>query len=167
MTDPLEPLRPLTPQQQDEFDHRRESASVLQTKCSQCGAWYETYKRSLPFQEAFDCDCGQPITFEVPALDARSLGLNLNDTDLRLDTGMEIREAVATACHWWGKTGRHLMKRQDKRTIDQMVSADPDSANYMPSAILNGEPWDHLDKREKVQVVKAWHHHFIRKPQTL
>lgn len=172
MTEPLEPLKPITAQQQDEFNVRRESASVVQHACSKCGAWYETPKRSAAYQEAFLCDCGNPMTFTVPPFDASSLsvsaGIGLGDLDQRLESGMTIRQALADASYWWGKTGRHMMKkhREGKTEETAFATLDPNSKNFMPSAILNGEPWDQLDNREKVQVVKAWHHHFIRNKQT-
>lgn len=166
MTDDMEPLQPLTPQQQDEFEHRRESATVVQHKCRQCGAWYETPKRNGEYVEAFACDCGNPITFTVPAIDIRAaVSFDISDPDQKLDTGMTVREAIANACYWWGKTGRHAMKRHG--IAEAVSSLDPDDQNYIPSGIVNGEPWDVLNNRERAFIVKAWHHHFVRKPQTI
>lgn len=163
MTEPLEPLKPLDAKEQDEFDRRRESATVVQHKCLKCGAWYETPKRQSAYQEAFLCDCGNPISFTVPAIDLGQAAGQI-DMDERFDTGMSVREAVANASYWWSKTGRRLMKKDHAKRSDFFSSPDPDNENFMPSAIINGEPWDQLDTREKLFLVKAWHHYFIRKP---
>lgn len=160
MTEELEPLRELTAAEQKVFAERREIASVVQHKCAGCGAWYETAKRATEFLEAFTCDCGQPMTFTVPALVIVSADpLKLED---RLDTGMTIREAIANACYWWNKTGRHLMKRANSGQ-NPFSSLDPNSTeNFIPSAIINGEPWEQLVDREKLFVVKSWHNEFVR-----
>ena len=81
----------------------------------------------------------------------------------RLDTGMTASEALKRAEHWWQKFGRHLIHKQDSET----ASLDPESANFIPSGIINGLPWDELTKREKLHITKAYHHNFVRKPQTL
>lgn len=167
MTDKLEPLKPITQKQQDEFDRRRETASVMQHKCVSCGAWYETAKRNAAFQEVFTCDCGRPMTFTVPALDTRSIAFDISDPDQVLDTGMKVREALASACYWWNKTGRRMMKNHDARSAAEKVSLDPGSDNFIPSGIVNGEPWDHLSQRERLIIVKHWHHFYVRNPQTL
>ncbi len=165
MTDPLEPLKPLTQKQQDEFNTRRETASVVQHRCSECGAWYETAKRQTAFQEAFRCDCGNPMTFTVPAMHFERGTVKGIDFDERFESGMKMRDAIANACYWWNKTGRHIMRKDGGKGSDISVSLDPDSDNFSPSGILNGEPWDALDNRERLQIVKAWHHHFISKTQ--
>ena len=160
MTDKLEPLRELTAEEQKVFAERREISSVVQHKCAGCGAWYETAKRATEFLEAFTCDCGQPMTFTVPAMVVVSRDpLKLED---RLDTGMTVREAIANACYWWSKTGRHMMKKagSHKTPFSSLDPSTPD--NFMPSAVVNGEPWDHLNDREKLLIVKAWHNEFVR-----
>lgn len=163
MTDKLEPLKPLTAKQQDEFDRRRETATVVQNKCLKCGAWYETFKRSTTYQEMFRCDCGAPMHFTVPAIlpiDILPIGMGMEDV---LDSGMKVREAIANACYWWNKTGRHMMRKDGAKGSEIAVSLNPEHENFSPSGILNGETWDRLDVREKIQVTKAWHHHYIRK----
>ena len=166
--DKLEPLRPLTPQEQEQFDNRRETAAVVQTRCKNCGAWYETLKRSQRFTESFFCDCGTFHQFEVEPLSTVALGpaIDYSDPGARLDTGMKVRDVLANACNWWNKTGRHLMKNE-RRKGRELVSLDPEDPNYLPSGIVNGEPWDMLDRREKLTVAKHWHHFYVRKPQTL
>lgn len=162
--DKLEPLKPLTAKQQDEFDRRRETASVVQHRCMACKeAWYETPKRATAYQENFLCDCGAPMSFTVPALDVLLLSSPGMDLDDRLDTGMKIREAIANACYWWNKTGRHLMRKDGGKGSELAVSLNPEHDNFSPSGILNGQTWDHLDEREKLQVTKAWHHFYVRK----
>lgn len=164
MNDKLEPLKPLTAKQQDEFDRRRETASVVQHRCMVCKeAWYETPKRSTAYQEVFRCDCGASMSFTVPALDVVLLSSPGMDLDDRLDTGMKIREAIANACYWWNKTGRHLMRKDGAKGSELAVTLNPESENFSPSGILNGQTWDHLDTREKLQVTKAWHHFYVRK----
>lgn len=169
MAEDLGPMVPLTPEQQEEFERRREMPSSIQTKCGKCGLWWETLKLSQGFKEAFLCDCGEPITIDVPPLSSTALApaIDYSDPDARLDTGMKVSEALASASHWWGKTGRHAMRKDGSKGSDHVVSRDPDSPNYIPSAILNGEPWDLLNRTEKAFVVKAWHHEFVRKPQQL
>lgn len=163
MTDKLEPLKPLTAKQQDEFDRRRETASVVQNKCLTCSAWYETPKRATAYTEVFRCDCGAPMSFTVPALDVVLLGSPGMDLDDRLDTGMKIKEAIANACYWWNSRGRHMMRKDGGKGSDIAVSLNPESENFSPSGILNGQTWDYLDLREKIQITKAWHNFYVRK----
>ncbi|HKY45619.1 MAG TPA: hypothetical protein VJM50_21195 [Pyrinomonadaceae bacterium] len=80
-----------------------------------------------------------------------------------LDTGMKVTEALHRAEQWWQAKGRFLIKKHDSET----ASLDPENANFIPSGIVNGLPWDELTKREKLHITKAYHHEFIRKPQTL
>lgn len=83
------------------------------------------------------------------------------DPDARLDTGMKAIEAINRSRIWWNKTGRHQMKRQQSGAAEK-VSLDPESPNYIPSGIINGETWDKLTKREKLTITKHWHHFNIR-----
>lgn len=94
-------------------------------------------------------------------------GIDYSDPDARLDTGMKVSEALQHAQKWWDKTGRHQMRKDGGKGSDKSVSLDPASSNFIPSGILNGEIFDALNKREKTQVVKAWHHHYVRKTQQL
>lgn len=165
MTDPLEPLKAITQQQQDEFGVRRETMSVVQTKCVKCDAWYETLKMNNAYQEAFLCDCGNPISFTVSAITIGPATIKEIDLDEKFESGMRIKDAIASACYWWNKTGRHSMRKDGGKGHAVAISLDPSSDNYVPSGILNGEPWDVLDNRERLQITKAWHHHFISKPQ--
>lgn len=169
MTDDLGPLRPLTPAQQEDFGNRRETAAVVQTRCKSCGAWYETPKSSQAFKEAFFCDCGVYMQFSVPPLSVVTAGpaIDYSDPDARLDTGMKVAEALRRTASWWDKTGRHLMRKDGAKGASAAVSLDPGDPNYIPSGILNGEPWDTLTTRERLVIVKHWHHFNIRKPQTI
>ena len=167
MTEELEPLKPITAKEQEAFDRRRETASVVQNKCTNCGVWYETAKRSTAFQEVFRCDCGEPMSFTVPALDVSIVGVTIaRDLDDRLESGMKVREAIANACYWWNKTGRQMMRKDGAKGSEIAVSLNPENDNFSPSGILNGQPWDQLSQREKAQIVKAWHHFYVSKPQT-
>jgi hypothetical protein len=87
--------------------------------------------------------------------------------DDKLDTGMKASEAIERASKWWDATGRHVMRKDGLKGSDHGASMDPNSPNYIPSGILNGIVWDGLTKDEKHKVVKAWHHEFVRKPQTI
>lgn len=180
----MKELTPLTPAQQAEFDHRRQSDAVIQTKCPNCSRWWETMRLSQTFQETFLCDCGERITLEVPAAPAKlilpsnSEVLAALDPDARLDTGMKVGEAIARASVWWEKGGARLMKQElarqakspasaDKGMGGAFASRDPDSEDFLPSGLIHGDPWEILDKREKLMVVKVWHHFMIRVPDTL
>jgi len=177
----MDKLTPLTPAQQAGFEVHRESAAVVQNRCK-CGAWYETPRQSHEFQEQFFCDCGLFLSFKVPAIEAIK---SLADDVIRMDengfgvfdTGMKVNDAMAQASHWWAKTGRRLaqteLKRQqqplgtDKGNGGAFASLDPDDLNFLPSGLIHGQPWDVLTKREKMMLIKAWHHMFIRKPQAI
>lgn len=162
MTDKLEPLKPITAKQQDEFDVRREIATVVQNRCTECGAWYETAKRQTAFQEAFRCDCGNPLAFTVPALQVSNVVASSGiDLDERLDSGMKVREAIANACHWWNRTGRQMMRKDGGKGSETSASLNPDNENFIPSGIVNGLRWDELNQRERAQIVKAWHFHHV------
>jgi hypothetical protein len=75
----------------------------------------------------------------------------------KLDTGMTAREATVRARNWWDTTARHLAGTVGKE--DPLMGA--------VSGICGGRPWDDLTKREKVQVVKHWHHFKIRRADVL
>lgn len=157
------PLKPLDEAAQLLFEIQRESSAVVQHKCAGCGQWYETPKMATEFQETFDCDCGQRITFPVPALDVTKLELraapgtlSLSDPDARLDTGMKVSEAIARTAQWWDASGRHEMAK----------SVQP-GGEVQQSGIVQGEPWDMLTKAEKLNVVKAWHHFHVRVPEVI
>ena len=47
------------------------------------------------------------------------------------------------------------------------ASAQADDANFLPSGVIHGNPWDQLNTREKIMIIKAWHHFNIRKPDLL
>lgn len=109
-----------------------------------------------------------------------SASLTLADfnPDMRLDTGMKASEAITRASQWWDTKGARMMqteaKRQrqplggpDKGMGQQFAVLNPDDANFMPSRVLAGFPWDDLDRREKLAVVKAWHHRFVRVPDII
>lgn len=179
----MDDLKPLTPEQQAEFDSHRHSESVVQHKCAGCGTWYETPRGSVDQQEVIDCSCGTKFSYSVPKLTklvplTNELIININDPDAKLDTGMTVREAVASARHWWEKYGRRDMKSHLKRQNmspasnnkgmgGQFATLSPDDPNFLPSGIIHGQPWDALNKREQIQVVKVWHHFHIRKPDLL
>ena len=169
MTDDLNPLVPLTPEQQEEFERRRETAVAIQSKCTSCGQWYETQKRSQGFKERFFCDCGTFIIIDVPPLSTAGAvaAIDYSDPDARLDTGMKVQEAITLTQRWWNGTGRHLMKKDGPKGESQAVTLDPGDDNFIPSGILNGVPWDELSQRERLTIVKHWHHFHVRKPQQL
>ena len=88
------------------------------------------------------------------------------DVSARLDTGMTVAEAVERTKAWWNRTGRGLMRQQQDGSQSFARSAfaasDPDDPNFIPSGILNGWEWGRLTRREKLRLVKYWHHFFVR-----
>ena len=104
--------------------------------------------------------------------------LALNDPSSRLDTGMTAREAAQRAANWWNNRGAKVMQQHLKRQRQTVggsnngagaafASSDVDSLNFNPSNLIHGKPWEELEGREQVQVVKIWHHFAIRKPDLL
>jgi hypothetical protein len=177
-------LTPLTPEQEEEFSRHRISAAVVQNKCPNCGAWYETRRLATMFVETFDCDCGARLSYAVPAAETAPLItkpsteeiLMTQDGTQKLDTGMTVQEAVRRAAAWWQTKGRRLAKTELKRqklgshrggNSGVFASLDPDDANFMPSGLIHGKPWEELTRRECLMVVKAWHHFAIRMPDLL
>lgn len=154
-------MRPLTPEEQHKFDHERQGGGVVQHKCANCGTWWETMRMAEAFTETFDCDCGARLTFTVEALEVDKLtipagALDLSSPDARFDSGMKVSEAIKRASAWWDGPGRKLM------------TAKVREAGEVPqSAIVSGEPWDMLNREEKLQVVKAWHHFNVRVPDVI
>lgn len=155
-------LRPLTPEEAAEFEARRESGAVVQHKCAGCGEWYETMKMAQEYVEAFDCECGTRLTFTVSPLEVSDFGklpmpaFDPSSPDARLDTGMKVSEAVKRARHWWDGQGRKLMRRQVTK-----------AGEIQQSGLANGETWDMLTREECLNVVKAWHHFFVRVPEVI
>src|SRR5688572_33371130 len=101
-------LTPLTPAQQEEFNRRRVSAVVVQTKCEGCGKWYESDRKPQAYTESFFCDCGHFLQYGVPAVELRTRQEPI-DPDAVLDTGMKAAEVLTRAAMWWEKTGHKLM----------------------------------------------------------
>lgn len=96
-------------------------------------------------------------------------------TDETLRTGMRVTEAIQRARGWWDLTGRKLIKTQTnlerekvkvlpagKRTPAMIIRGN--ASKVYPSGILNAFPWEQLNKRERLQVVKLWHFHYIEEP---
>ncbi len=168
-------LTPLTPEQAEEFERRRISATVVQNKCPSCGAWYETARRDVEFTEAFLCDCGQRMEFKVPPLEIIRPATNMEKIalsgDQRLDTGMKVTEAMKRAEAWWAKTGSKQMRQHHMRQRESLTGAfaslDPDNPSFLPSGIIHGKEWDALTKREKLMIIKTWHHFYVRRPDLL
>lgn len=178
-------LKPLSSSEAEEFERARISQVVVQNKCLACGAWYETQRRPFEFTEAFNCDCGNPMSFTVPPQEFPAALLKPSNeaviaigSDLRLDTGMKVDEAMRRARQWWETKGRKEMQTQLKRQAKPVGGADhgagtpfvtdnPDDPNFLPSAILKGHAWDALSRRERMMLIKAWHHFFIRKPDLI
>lgn len=92
-----------------------------------------------------------------------------------LDTGMKAEEAIRRAANWWNNKGRLMMLRELKRQSQKggrdktnggaFASLNPDSANFLPSKIIHGFPWEELGKMDRLKVVKVWHHFNIRVPK--
>ena len=84
------------------------------------------------------------------------------DPSAKLDTGMTVSEAIKRTRDWWQSTGRGLMLGEAGKRMGQFSKANPDDANFIPSGIINGLEWDALDTREKLRLVKFWHHFHVR-----
>lgn len=91
----------------------------------------------------------------------------------RLDTGMTAQEAVERGSSWWDSTGRHHLPKEfnQETTVKAKgpVKGFPsivirNNESVVPSGILHGSPWDELNQDEQRQVIKAWHHFFVRLP---
>ena len=78
----------------------------------------------------------------------------------RLDTGMKVTEAAKRAEHWWNTVGAKMLANSE-------FTDQASDKNYLASGLLQGLPWDGLTKREKLNVVKVWHHFTIRRPDVL
>ncbi len=95
-----------------------------------------------------------------------SQALLAGDQSAKLDTGMSVEEAVVRTRRWWNRTGRGLMQQQagggQTFARSALSSPMPGDPTFTPSGILNGWEWDRLDKREKLRLVKYWHHFFVR-----
>ncbi len=131
--------------------------------------------------------CNNPMTYTVPALPApkstliqpsNDAVLAVMDGDMRLDTGMKIQEAIQRAADWWERTGRKQMQRElqrqakpvggsDKGAGSAFASKDAQSANFLPSGIIHGQPWEALGKRERLMIVKTHHHFTVRNPDLI
>lgn len=90
----------------------------------------------------------------------------------RLSSGMRPEEAVRRAAEWWDRTGRHLIPQElnQERTKAKVragrgkapaIIVKGDVIPVLHSGILNGKPWDRLEKWEKFQIVKVWHENFV------
>lgn len=90
----------------------------------------------------------------------------------RLDTGMKVGEATQSAMLWWENTGRDLMRQA--RTPGNKGAAffnpnprtDREALNSFPSGIMAAKPWADLTREEKLSIVRAWHHNFVRIAQS-
>lgn len=92
---------------------------------------------------------------------------NSHDSDAVLDTGIKVSQVVKEAKEWWEKSGRDQMRayRFSKNSGGKGISADPHDANFIPSGITQGLPWDELTKDECLSIVKNFHHQKYRIPQ--
>ena len=97
-----------------------------------------------------------------------------HDPNARLDTGMKVTEAISLASRWWDKSGRHAIPANFN--IEQTVKTRPSTGKFpaiairsqetvLPANILNGVPWDGLTDAERRQIVRVYHHFFVRVPQ--
>lgn len=168
-----EKLKPLTAKEAEEFGRRRESKMVLQIRC-ECGQWFETPKRERAFEESVGCICGRTLRYWVPKAEYATVItmpsneeiLSALDPDARLDTGMKVKEAIRRAAGWWEGSGRKLMKLKGMSKT-AFATLDTSSENYNPSGLLAGLEWSALTKREKLMVVKTYHHFSVRKPDII
>ena len=88
-----------------------------------------------------------------------------------LDSGMTVGEAITEAAIWWENKGRRLVRDQNLapdnpgyRRFNPAPSNDVEAENWFPSGVMAGKSWADLTQREKMAVVKHWHHHHVRVP---
>jgi hypothetical protein len=77
--------------------------------------------------------------------------LRLDDLELRLESGLLLREAAARARRWWDDTGRRLFANQDWQ--------DPDHG--IASGITRGLTFDQLTREEVGAVIEHWHEQHV------
>ncbi len=94
-----------------------------------------------------------------------------------LDTGMSAEEAVERAESWWDGLGRHQIPKEFNEEVTVKARKAVltgfgfpaltlrKTRTVVPAGILQGKPWGELTQDEQRQVVKAWHHFFVRVPQ--
>jgi len=103
----------------------------------------------------------------------------LIDLDTRLKSGMKASEALKGAQEWWQRAGRYAMKKTANRETvghkfipastglsggSAAILIKGEDVDVIPSGILRGLEWDRLTRREQLQIVKHWHHHFVYLP---
>ena len=74
--------------------------------------------------------------------------ITATDPDMRLPSGLKLKEAVARARLWWDREGRHVARNPEFK--------DPDVG--APSGIMRGLPFDELTREEAAAVIETWHH---------
>lgn len=88
------------------------------------------------------------------------------DLSQRLDTGMTVGEAISLTKSWWERIGRRQMvemrEHQNKDKKGFFASQNPDDSNFLPSGVLHGLEWGMLTKREKLTLIKHYHHFHVR-----
>lgn len=92
------------------------------------------------------------------------------DFSVKLDTGMTIKEAVDRTIQWWAKTGRRQMiemREHQRGSKAKFALIDEKDSNFIPSGIINGIEWSALNKREKLMLIKHWHHFFVRNQEII
>lgn len=92
------------------------------------------------------------------------------DFSAKLDTGMTVREAVDRTIQWWAKSGRRQMvemREHQRGAKGKFKLLDETDDNFIPSGIINGLEWDALNKREKLLLIKHWHHFFVRNQEII
>lgn len=76
-------------------------------------------------------------------------------------------DAVKLASRWWDQTGRGAFLKSRKANIEINTKFRAASGGapgiktssaevVLPSRILEGRPWQELDKRERFSVITAW-----------
>jgi len=144
--------------------------------CCHCRAGLKVRCSDKPRVKVGTCpECGGRFRVSVPAsTEAPLIRSGLDPVDIHsiikhggaLDTGMTAGEAVRRASVWWATKGRKEIL-QTQHTGKAFASPNPESANFLESGIMRGLDWDLLNNREKLQIVKVWHHFAIRRPDKL
>ena len=98
----------------------------------------------------------------------------------KMSSGMSVNEAINKARLWWDtQGGRHQMSKQlnVEGNVEEVgrkftpttgksaaILIQGEKRAVIQSGILKGLEWDRLNKREQLQITKAWHQEHVLSP---